>query len=192
MSRGRIGLAAAGVHKGVAMADFKLRLSDDLASRFDAWAADRGGRSPALRRLINETCAGKDGGESAASPLGLRPVKLTVRLAADDGLGLAREARAMGLTRNAWAAALIRHRLTGRPTFRRDDEVALIAVQTEVRRIGVNVNQIARALNTAVLEGRVLDLELAYLNDLRTELRVHLSTLRQAFAGNAAYWGDAA
>jgi hypothetical protein len=45
-----------------------------------------------------------------------------------------------------------------------------------------------RALNTAVLEGRVLDLELSYLQDLHTELRVHLSTLRQAFAGNHAYW----
>ncbi len=174
------------------MADFKLRLPDDLARRFDAWAADRGGRSPALRRLIDQACTGEDGGEPAASPLGFRPVKLTVRLAAEDGLGLAREARAMGLTRNAWAAALIRHRLTGRPTFRREEEVALIALQAEVRRVGVNVNQIARALNTAVLEGRVLDLELTYLDELRTELRVHLSTLRQAFAGNAAYWGDAA
>jgi hypothetical protein len=52
----------------------------------------------------------------------------------------------------------------------------------------VNVNQIARALNTAVLEGKVLDLEIAYLEDLRTELRVHMSTLREAFVGNLAYW----
>ncbi len=95
----------------------------------------------------------------------------------------------MGLTPNAWAAALIRHRLIGRPTFRRADEIALIAVQAEVRRVGVNVNQIARALNTVVLEGRVLDLELAYLDDLRTELRGHMSTLRAAFDGNQAYWG---
>ena len=65
---------------------------------------------------------------------------------------------------------------------------ALIAIQAEYRRIGVNVNQITRALNTAVLEGKVLDLELAYLADLRTELRVHLSSLRAAFDGNQAYW----
>jgi hypothetical protein len=45
-----------------------------------------------------------------------------------------------------------------------------------------------RALNTAVMEGKVLDLEVAYLEDLRTELRVYVSTLREAFAGNLAYW----
>ena len=66
--------------------------------------------------------------------------------------------------------------------------VALLAVQGEVRRIGVNVNQIARALNTAVMEGKVLDLEVAYLADLQIELRAHMSALRGAFEGNLAYW----
>ena len=63
-----------------------------------------------------------------------------------------------------------------------------LAIQGEVRRIGVNVNQIARALNTAVMEGKVLDLEIAYLDALRTELRAHMFTLREAFEGNLAYW----
>ena len=94
----------------------------------------------------------------------------------------------MGLTPNGWAAALIRHRLHGKPTFPRVEAVALVAIQGEVRRIGVNVNQIARALNTAVMEGKVLDLEMASLDDLRTELRAHMFTLREAFEGNLAYW----
>ena len=174
------------------MANFNVRVPDPMAACFDAWAAGHGGRSPALRHLIDTASASDPPADPAAARLGLRPLKLSIRLTPEDGLGLDREAQAMGLTRSAWAAALVRHRLTGRPTFRRSDELALIGIQAEVRRIGVNVNQIARALNTAVLEGRVLDLELAYLDDLRTELRVHLSTLREAFAGNAAYWGDAA
>lgn len=170
------------------MADFKLRLSDDLAARFDAWAGARGGRSPALRRLIDEACAGPDAGLASGSPLGLRPRKLTVRLTAADGAGLDAAAGEMGLTRNAWVAALVRRRLQGRPTFGRDDAVALIAVQAELRRIGVNVNQMARALNTAVLEGRVLDIQMAAVDDLRRELRAHLTAVREAFAGNLAYW----
>jgi len=117
-----------------------------------------------------------------------RPLKLTVRLAKEDGPDLAREAAAMGLTPNGWAAALVRHRLHGKPTFPRTEAVALLAIQGEVRRIGVNVNQIARALNTAVMEGKVLDLEVAYLAALQTELRAHMSTLREAFEGNLAYW----
>jgi hypothetical protein len=39
-----------------------------------------------------------------------------------------------------------------------------------------------------VIEGKVLDLEVAYLEDLRAELHVHMSTLREAFVGNLAYW----
>jgi hypothetical protein len=123
-----------------------------------------------------------------AGRLDPRPVKLTVRLTAMDGLGLDAAAAEMGLTPNAWAAAVIRRRLHGRPTFTRPDVISLIAMQTELRRVGVNVNQIARALNTAVLESRVLDLELRYLDDLRAEIRGHMTGLREAFEGNLAYW----
>jgi len=167
------------------MADFKLRLSDELAARFDAWAADRGGRSPALRHLIEQSCSGAP---KSAGRLPPRPVKLTLRLASADARELDAAAAQMGLTRNAWAAALVRRRLTGKPTFRPAEATSLLAMQSELRRIGVNVNQIARALNTAVMEGKVLDLELAYLGDLRAEIRAHMLALREAFDGNIAYW----
>lgn len=170
------------------MADLKLRLSDDLATRFDGWAAERGGRSPALRHLIEQASGPAASAGEEPRRIGSRPIKLTVRLAEADGRGLDAAAVAMGLTRNAWAAALIRRRLRARPTFRRSDELSLLAVQTELRRIGVNVNQIARALNTAVVEGKVLDLELAYLDELRDEIRAHMLALHDAFEGNLAYW----
>lgn len=167
------------------MADFKLRLSDDLAGRFDGWAADHGGRSPALRHLIERACS------TAPKPAGRlppRPVKLTLRLTAADARGLDTAAAQMGLTRNAWAAALVRRRLAGKPTFRPTEATSMLAIQGELRRIGVNVNQIARAVNTAVMDGKVLDLELAYLDDLRAEIRAHMLALREAFLGNLGYW----
>lgn len=167
------------------MANFQVRISESLAGRFDAWAAAQGGRSPALRRLMEQAAAGPS---LAAERKATRPVKLTVRLTAEDSRGLGEAAAAMGMTPNAWAAAVVRHRLHGRPTLRRDHEVELIALRAEVRRIGVNVNQIARALNTAVMEGAVLDLELRYLDDLRAELRAHIEAVGEAFAGNLAYW----
>ena len=64
----------------------------------------------------------------------------------------------------------------------------LIEVQRELRRIGVNVNQIARALNTAVMEGAVLALEVAQLAAFSEEIRAHLVGVRDAFQGNLAYW----
>ncbi|MGA0608319.1 plasmid mobilization relaxosome protein MobC [Phenylobacterium sp. VNQ135] len=171
------------------MANLSVRVPDELLARFDVWAGGHGGRAPSLRRLMDQVA-----GEVSLSvgPLPARPLKLTVRLCRDDGAGLEREAASMGLTSNAWAAALIRHRLHGKPRFPRTQEVAVIAIQGELRRIGVNVNQIARALNTAVMEGKVLDLELAALEALRCELRAHIVALREAFAGNLAYWDTAA
>lgn len=170
------------------MALFNVRLDDELALAFDAWAALRGGRSGALRRLMREACAGAPRARRHTSARVLRPVKLTVRLTAADAADLDLAAAEMALTPNAWAAALLRHRLTGRPRFPQDQTIALISIQGEVRRIGVNVNQIARALNTAVLEGKVLDLELAALDALRRELAAHIGALREAFEGNLAYW----
>lgn len=167
------------------VANLSIRVPDELLARFDAAAGGQGGRAPTLRRLMDHAAAASP---PSAGRLPTRPLKLTVRLAEEDGAGLAREADRMGLSPNAWAAALIRHRLHGRPTFSRAEAVALLAIQGEVRRIGVNVNQIARALNTAVMEGKVLDLEVAYLAALQTELRAHMFTLRQAFEGNQAYW----
>jgi hypothetical protein len=167
------------------VANLSIRVSDDLLARFDACAGGQGGRAPTLRRLMDQAATGPP---SPGGRLPARPLKLTIRLTTDDGDGLAREAAAMGLTPNGWAAALIRRRLHSTPTFPRGETVALLAIQGEVRRIGVNVNQIARALNTAVMEGKVLDLEVAYLDALRTELRAHMLTLRQAFEGNLAYW----
>ena len=170
------------------MADFKLRLSNDLATRFDAWAGAYGGRSPALRHLIDRAVSTRTSVGASTDRLPKRPVKLSVRLSADDAVGLAEAASEWGLTPNAWVAALVRRRLRNRPTFRRADTVSLIAIQVELRRIGGNVNQIARALNTAVLEGKVLELEVAYLADLRAEMQAHMKALRDAFAGNFADW----
>ena len=167
------------------MPTFSVRVPDAAARRFDAAAAAAGGRSAMLRRLIETAGAGDT---PAASGRGIRPVRLMVRLAAEDAAAAAQAADAMGLRRSAWVAALVRRRVRSRPTFARADELALLAIQGEVRRIGVNVNQVARAVNTAVLAGQVLDLELAYLEDLARELRAHLIALREAFEGNLAYW----
>jgi len=169
------------------VANVNVRVPDELAARFDAWAGAHGGRSPALRHLMDTASAGLYA-TPHGEPLGPRPVKLTVRLRSDDVRGLGAAAAEIGLTPNAWAAALVRRRLAGAPTFDRAGALALLAIQVELRRIGVNVNQIARALNTAVMEGRILELQLDTVDDLRRELRAHVLALAEAVRGNLAYW----
>lgn len=170
------------------MVSFNVRVPDDLGARFDAWAGSWGGRSPALRRLIADACSSSMSRPPTPGRLALRTTKLTVRLTAADARGLAAAAAEMGLTANAWVAALVRRRLHARPTFNPDGALAVLAIQAELRRIGVNVNQIARALNTAVLEGKVLDLELSSVTAFRSEIRGHFGALREVLMGNLAYW----
>ncbi len=163
------------------------RVTDDVAARFDAASAAAGGRSAMLRRLVEDVARSASMG-GTLTPGRRDAARLMVRLAAPEARHVADQAAAFGLPRAAWVAALVRRHASGAPRFARPDELALIAIHGEVRRIGVNVNQIARALNTAVIEGRVLDLELGALDDLRRELRAHIAGLGEAFAGNLAYW----
>jgi hypothetical protein len=164
------------------MTTFSVRVADELAVRFDTAAAPLGGRSALLRRLIA-------GAAAARAASGRRDAaRIMVRLAAPEAAAVDAEAAAFGLTRAGWVAALVRRRVRGTPAFSRPEALTLNLIQSELRRIGVNVNQIARALNTAVLEGRVLDLELQGLEDFRLEIRAHLAGLRESLAGNLAYW----
>lgn len=167
-----------------------VRLPPDLTRRFDAAAAGRGGRSRLLRSLM-EGAAQAPLPEPATRSTGGKTGKLTLRLNEPDLALLAAEAARLGLSRTQWSVALIRRRLHDRPQFTRPEALAFIEVQRELRRIGVNVNQIARALNTAVMEGTVLDLETAQLAAFADEIRAHIAGLRDAFDGNLAYWATA-
>jgi hypothetical protein len=167
---------------------FSLRLDDELAARFDAAAAPYGGRSARLRQLV-AGAAGPTAAEARSTVSGRRDAtRLMVRLAIPEARHVADQAASLAVPRATWVASLVRNHARGAPRFARSDELALLAIHGEVRRIGVNVNQIARALNTAVMEGRVLDTELGAVADLGRELREHMAGLGEAFAGNLAYW----
>lgn len=184
---GRIALPAALYDRVPSVAVFSVRVPDDLASRFEGVAAAHGGRSARVRQLIEGDCAAA--GPAAGVVMGPRCAdRLMVRLAAPEATHVAAQAERLLIPRAGWVAALVRRHALGTPTFSVSDTYSLLAIQTELRRIGVNLNQIARAMNTAVLEGRVLALELASIDDFRRELRGHVFALREAFAGNLAYW----
>jgi hypothetical protein len=169
------------------MATLYARVPDDLAARFEGVAAAFGGRSARLRQLVEGDC-----GVAPTAICGVSErrsaMRLMVRLASPEARHVATESARFALPHAGWVAALVRRHARGAPTFVRSDALTLIALQGELRRIGVNVNQIARAMNTAVMEGRVLTLELASIDDFRRELRDHLLALREAFLGNLAYW----
>lgn len=172
------------------MTRLSVRVSEDLARRFDATAVGQGGRSRLLRRVM-ERAAQATLPEPPARPSAPNSAKLTLRLSSMDLAALEAEAAATGLSRTQWSVALIRARLSRRPQLTRPDAVALIDVRRDLRRIGVNINQIARALNTAVMEGAVLDAETTQMAAFADEIRAHVLGLTEAFEGNLRYWTGA-
>lgn len=95
----------------------------------------------------------------------------------------------MGLPPSRWALALIRRHALGHPRLSSADEVSVLAIQAELHRIGVNVNQLARSVNaTAQPNGSSIQGLGAELRGLREELATYLTALRQAFQGNLRYW----
>lgn len=140
-----------------------------------------------LRRLIEASAAD---GDTISEQVSAEPLagKLTLRLGAADLVAVESAAAAVGLSRTQWVVALVRRRLHGRAQFSPPEAAAFIEVQRDLRRIGVNLNQIARTVNATVPGGRAQDLELTRVIAFAAEVRGGLLGLRRAFEGNLDYW----
>jgi hypothetical protein len=172
------------------MAKFSISIPDDTAARFDAATVPLGGRAASLRRVIDVVARRAPLAKMKTRP-GREGVRLDLCLVARDVVAIDLEAAALGMTRNGWAIAVVRRRVHGRPTFPQSDELSLIAILMELRRIGVHISQVTRAMSLAIMGGEKADLDRAYLEEMRAEIRDCMNRLRQAFDGNLAYW-DAA
>ncbi|XFF02402.1 plasmid mobilization relaxosome protein MobC (plasmid) [Bradyrhizobium guangxiense] len=91
------------------MALISLRVSDELAVEFSAFAATQGGKSALLRRLIADALAAP-APRILAFPVG-RPEKVTVRFRESEMRQLAEVSHQRGMTRTGWIVALVRSRL---------------------------------------------------------------------------------
>ena len=163
-----------------------LRIPDEVAARLSAVAASEGGKSALLRRLIADALSASPA-RIAPLPLG-RPQKITVRFRESEMRKLADTARQRGMTRTGWIVALVRSRLGSPVQHSLEELAALRAIVRELNRIGGNINQIARAANTSVLQGRVVEPDLSAIRDARSAIDLALAQLRGALDGNADYW----
>jgi len=123
--------------------------------------------------------APKSGAAKAAGRLAKRPHPQGVRLSAEQ-LDLIREAaieRSLSLNRFLVEAAL---KEAGRPPRDKDLVLAARDIRAEERRIGNNVNQIARHLNT----GNPID---RYIREVLNDIRQDLARLC-LHAGELAGW----
>ena len=162
------------------MAFIGFRCPDRLAAKVHVAAATRGGVSRYLRSLAEADLGLEPFAPAAARG---RSTKLSLRLGEREVQQLDELAAETGLLRTQYVVALIRRRLQRRPTFDRRSADALLEIRRELRRLGENFRDLAARGGG---EG-VTPLE---LNQLRTELRARVESVREALAGNLSYWDE--
>ena len=168
------------------MALISLRVSDEVAAEFSVLAATQGCKSALLRRLIADALDAPSR-RVFALPVG-RPEKVTVRFRESEMRQLAEVSHQRGMTRTGWIVALVRSRLGSPVQHSPDEHAAFRAIVRELNRIGGNINQIARAANTSVLQGRAVEPDLSAIQEANLVIETALAQLRIALAGNADYW----
>ncbi len=167
------------------MAFLGFYVSDELARRFGAIAGAHGGKSALLRRMV-ENVVGLPSVPQVSDGAG-QSEKVTVRFRPSE-LALLAEAAARGMNRTQWISSLVRARLGLGLQLSAGERDELRTIARELNRIGGNINQLARAANTQVREGREVAIDSEVLREAAIVVREAVSEFRTAVGKSAGYW----
>lgn len=172
----------------------------ELADQFRAWARQtEGGTAAALRRLMIEAMAGHDGAEGLhraspaqqLAPVGVgRGQQIGIRLQAAERQLLDVAARARGTSPANWVRSLAIVHLTNEPQWNPAEVEELRALFRELRAIGNNINQIARALNVAIQTGEYPPHQGTATKEAAELVRYEMRRVVAVMVGNFDYWGN--
>jgi len=169
-----------------------------LASRFEKWArATDGSTAASLRRLMAEALSGGAGGLHGASPARTelapagvgRGKQIGFRLKAAERRALTEAAQAHGTSPANWVRSLAIVHLAAKPQWNPAELEELRSLFRELRAIGNNVNQIARALNVAVQTGEYPPHQGRAAKEAAELVRYEMRRVVAVMTGNFAYWG---
>ncbi|MGB5086552.1 MAG: plasmid mobilization relaxosome protein MobC [Methylocystis silviterrae] len=169
------------------MAFLGCHIDDALAKKFAAMAANEGGRSALMRRLVERAVGDGRAPVRATMPTSASR-KVTIRLSESDLHLLATIAAQRGMNSTQWIASLVRARIGFALQQTHDERQALRAVARELNRIGGNINQIAHAANLDRLIGRSVKIEANAIREASACIESALVELRAALKRNADYW----
>jgi len=157
-----------------------------LANRFKAWArAKDGSVSAALRRILLDVVDGQE----PQAPLGTSGYRVSVRLKDTERFALLAAARARQTTPSVWLRCLAVVHLGRRPQWNEQEVAELRDVFRELRRIGTNLNQVARALNVAALSGEYPSDQGQAVLQAADAVRAETRRVVAVMTGNFDYWG---
>lgn len=171
-----------------------LRVTAELLDAFDTLADGRGGRSAYLRTLIKEAVEE----ESDTPKIDLAQEKSVKRVApgfSEAELAvIAFQASKSSTDPTNWIRQLVRRWCGLKGHVERPLMERLISVRQELRRIGRNINQIARAANKIALDheagksGQGIGEELQELHALRGQVTEQFDILDGAMRADMDYW----
>ena len=95
-------------------------------------------------------------------------------------------ALAEGFSVTRWLSALVRARLTGTGQYGQHELEVLATSNMQLLKIGRNLNQIAKALNTAPHERRVYRIDL--IEELDTQIKEQTRLVSDAMTANVERW----
>lgn len=154
------------------------------------WCKSQGlAPSDAFRRIVARLISRK-GGVGAAEvepyqperPIRRKEVALTLsELARVEDI-----ARAEGFSVSKWLAALVRARLTSHAQFGQHELELLARSNLQLLKIGRNLNQVAKALNTSPDDRQVYQVEL--IEELEATIKEHTKIVSDAMTANIERW----
>ena len=164
----------------------------DLKAPWVEWCAQQQVTpSQGLRQLLRQTLEKKPRPRSTPHRVvlrrGERPSRqVSFRLTPSEYAALATRAKTEGYRPTHWLIALIRVQLTRQASLSEPERQAVAHSTKQLLALGRNLNQIARALNTAPAQQTAVRLQL--LTDLSTRIRAHVDQITALTRASLERW----
>ena len=161
----------------------------DWPNAFQHWLMRMAESSALLRHLVRLAVDGSSPEQAPRlpDPAG-RTVHLSVRLSANEVVEVRKAAAARGMKPSQWLRSVVRVRLGAGTQYSGSELHELRALTNQVRRIGVNLNQLVRAAHEARLEQAPFAVDHAVVNTARGEVERTLTALHLLARGNVRLW----
>lgn len=169
------------------MAMVSFQLDEQQNKALAALASSHGGKSALMRQLVAAVLGQQEPESSLPEPKG-HLVPLMTRLSVMEVKAVKTAAASRSMKVGQWLRALVRVRLGAGPQFDNQEVIALRNLTAEVARIGVNLNQLVRAINLAQKAGEALPVEPGPIDDARSILDQVRKELVSVSRGNLRYW----
>lgn len=171
------------------MRHISTHIDDDLAERFSELARAHGGKSALLRCLVSRAVGAPPQDRASKMPDPAGPaVHLSVRLSANEIAEVTKAAKARCMKPSQWLRSVVRVRLGAGTQYNGSEFHELRALRYEVRKIGINLNQLVRAAHEARLEHAPFNVDSKVLEAANKEVTRTLAVLHLLARGNVRAW----